>query len=213
MNMKEAFRFQNKLEAILSEAQDILKFDRNVMKTELHYLRSKVMPEATDEVVQESPAVDIGENNITALIRFTAYVLGEKEKLFHAIRKAKNEQVIDIDNEISLNGTRQSIAASLRRLAGLRASETVVSNGGYGYRFNAEGNQVMYKCDVRKITTINYDRNVVRSLVKDLDAKADTVSGDIDRCVVNACVDYSAPFDVNASFGDIFETWLEVQPA
>ncbi len=71
----------------------------------------------------------------------------------------------------------------------------------------------MYKCDVRKITTINYDRNVVRSLVKDLDAKADTVSGDIDRCVVNACVDYSAPFDVNASFGDIFETWLEAQPA
>ncbi len=211
MNLKEAFRFQNKLEAILNEAQDILKFDRNVMKTKLHYLRSKVMPEVEDEVVQENPAVDIGEENITALVNFTVYVLGEKERLFRAIRKAKNEQAIDIDSEVSLNSTRQSIAASLRRLAGLRASEVTVSNGGYGYRFNAEGNQVMYKCDVRKITTINYDRNVVRALLKDLDAKADAVSSDIDRSVVNASVDYAAPFDVNATFGDIFEAWLEEQ--
>ena len=213
MNMKEAFRFQNKLEAVLIEAQDILKNDRNVMKTELHYLRSKVMPEASDEVVQESPAVDLGEDNVTSLIRFTLFILGEKEKLFRAIRKAKNEQAVDIDSEVSLNGTRQSVAASLRRLAGLRASETVVSNGGYGYRFNAEGNQVMYKCDVRKVTSINYDRNVVRNLLKELDAKSDAVSADIDRCVVNATVDYAEPFDVNASFGDIFENWLERKTA
>jgi len=213
MNMKEAFRFQNKLEAVLIEAQDILKNDRNVMKTELHYLRSKVMSEASDEVVQESPAVDLGEDNVTALIRFTMFILGEKEKLFRAIRKAKNEQAVDIDSEVSLNGTRQSVAASLRRLAGLRASETVVSNGGYGYRFNAEGNQVMYKCDVRKVTSINYDRNVVRNLLKELDAKSDAVSADIDRCVVNATVDYTEPFDVNASFGDIFENWLERKTA
>ena len=213
MNMKEAFRFQNKLEAVLIEAQDILKNDRNVMKTELHYLRSKVMSEASDEVVQESPAVDLGEDNVTSLIRFTLFILGEKEKLFRAIRKAKNEQAVDIDSEVSLNGTRQSVAASLRRLAGLRASETVVSNGGYGYRFNAEGNQVMYKCDVRKVTTINYDRNVVRDLLKELDAKSDAISADIDRCVVNATVDYSEPFDVNASFGDIFEDWLERKTA
>ncbi len=213
MNMKEAFRFQNKLEAVLIEAQDILKNDRNVMKTELHYLRSKVMSEATDEVVLENPVVDLGKDNVTALIRFTMFILGEKEKLFRAIRKAKNEQAVDIDSEVSLNGTRQSVAASLRRLAGLRASETVVSNGGYGYRFNAEGNQVMYKCDVRKVTTINYDRNVVRDLLKELDAKSDAISADIDRCVVNATVDYSEPFDVNASFGDIFEDWLERKTA
>ena len=213
MNMKEAFRFQNKLEAVLIEAQDILKNDRNVMKTELHYLRSKVMSEATDEVVLENPVVDLGNDNVTALIRFTMFILGEKEKLFRAIRKAKNEQAVDIDSEVSLNGTRQSVAASLRRLAGLRASETVVSNGGYGYRFNAEGNQVMYKCDVRKVTTINYDRNVVRDLLKELDAKSDAISADIDRCVVNATVDYSEPFDVNASFGDIFEDWLERKTA
>ena len=165
------------------------------------------------ETFSHSNAIKALDTNVTALIRFTMFILGEKEKLFRAIRKAKNEQAVDIDSEVSLNGTRQSVAASLRRLAGLRASETVVSNGGYGYRFNAEGNQVMYKCDVRKVTSINYDRNVVRDLLKELDAKSDAISADIDRCVVNATVDYSEPFDVNASFGDIFEDWLERKTA
>ena len=145
------------------------------------------------ETFSHSNAIKALDTNVTALIRFTMFILGEKEKLFRAIRKAKNAQAVTE--------------------ARLRASETVVSNGGYGYRFNAEGNQVMYKCDVRKVTSINYDRNVVRNLLKELNAKSDAVSADIDRCVVNATVDYTEPFDVNASFGDIFENWLERKTA
>ena len=208
MNMKEAFRFQNKLDSILTEAEDILKTDRNVMKQESHYLHSKVIPEVDDEVIEDRPDVDLGEDNVTNLIQFTVFLLQEKEKLFRAIRKAKNEQAVDIDSEVSLNSSRQQIAAVLRRLAGLRGKETIISNGGFGYRFNAEGNQVSYKCDVKRITSINFDRNAVQKLVKELSAKADAVSADIDRCVVNAIVDYAAPFDVNASFMDIFEDWL-----
>ena len=79
------------------------------------------------ETFSHSNAIKALDTNVTALIRFTMFILGEKEKLFRAIRKAKNEQAVDIDSEVSLNGTRQSVAASLRRLAGLRASETVVS--------------------------------------------------------------------------------------
>lgn len=142
MNMKEAFRFQNKLDAILSEAEDILKIDRNVMKQESHYLHSKVISEVEDEIIQDRPDVDLGENNVTNLIQFTVFILQEKEKLFRAIRKAKNEQAVDIDSEVSLNSSRQQVAAVLRRLAGLRDKETIISNGGFGYRFNAEGNQV-----------------------------------------------------------------------
>ncbi|MBR4392858.1 MAG: hypothetical protein IKT07_02420 [Oscillospiraceae bacterium] len=212
MNMKEAFRFQNKLDAVLSDAEVFLDSDRNVTKTELHYLRKKVMSDAEDEVVRETPPTSIGDENITALIHFTMFILAEKETLFRAIRKAKDGQAIDIDSEVSLNKSRQRLSASLRRLAGLRASETVISNGGFGYRFNAEGNQVSYKCDVRKVTTINFDRDEVRGLVKELNARSDSVSADVDRCIVNADVDYAAPFDVNASFGDIFEAWLEMQP-
>ena len=212
MNMKEAFRFQNKLKTILEEAKFILGQDRNVTKTENTYLRKKVMPEAENETVVEAPSTEYADR-INELVAFTLCILDEKERLFRAIRKAKAALAIDIDNETSLNGDRQSVASMLAHMAGLHASETTLSNGGYGFRFNAEGNQVSYKCDVKKVTTINFDRNVVREKAKQLHAKADSISADIDRCVVNATVDYEAPFDVNGSFADIFEEWVEKHAA
>ena len=46
MNLKEAFRYQNKLQALLDEAQGILDCDANVTKVANTYLRHKVMAEA-----------------------------------------------------------------------------------------------------------------------------------------------------------------------
>ena len=48
MNLKEAFRYQNKLQALLDEAQGILDCDSNVTKVANTYLRHKVMAEAED---------------------------------------------------------------------------------------------------------------------------------------------------------------------
>ena len=46
MNLKEAFRYQNKLQSLLDEAQGILDCDANVTKVANTYLRNKVMPGA-----------------------------------------------------------------------------------------------------------------------------------------------------------------------
>ena len=46
MNLKEAFRYQNKLQSFMDEAQEILDRDSNVTKVENTYLRHKVMAEA-----------------------------------------------------------------------------------------------------------------------------------------------------------------------
>ena len=51
MNLKEAFRYQNKLQSFMDEAQGILDRDANVTKVENTYLRHKVMAEAEDETV------------------------------------------------------------------------------------------------------------------------------------------------------------------
>ena len=51
MNLKEAFRYQNKLQSFLDEAQSILDRDANITKVENTYLRRKVMAEAEDETV------------------------------------------------------------------------------------------------------------------------------------------------------------------
>ena len=212
MNLKEAFRYQNRLQAFMDEAQHILSRDANITKVENTYLRRKVMPEAEDETVMIAPETEYYER-ITDVARFLVYLLGQKEALYAAIRKAKNALEIDMDSEISLNVSRQSVAQTFKRMNDLRSSEQTVSNGSTGYRFNAEGNQVTYRCDVRKVTTINFDRNVIRAELTRLHRKADETSGKLDVCTVTSQVDYEPPFDVNDSFAEAFEAFLTATSA
>lgn len=207
MNLKEAFRYQNRLQALLDEAQGILDQDANVTRVENTYLRRKVMAEAQDETVLVAPETEYYEQ-ITDVARFLLYLLEEKGKLFAAIRKAKDSLDLDMDSEVSLNVARQSIARTFKRMNDLRNSEQILSNGGTGYRFNAEGNQVTYRCDVKRVTTINYDRKVIRAALSTLNRKADETSTRLDLCLVTSTVDYAPPFDVNASFAEAFETFL-----
>ena len=148
MNLKEAFRYQNKLQSFLDEAQSILDRDANITKVENTYLRRKVMAEAEDETVAAVPETEYYEQ-ITDIARFLLHLLDEKETLSAAIRTAKDALDIDMDSEVSLNAARQSVARTFRRMNDLRCSEQTIPNGGSGYRFNADGNQITYRCDVR----------------------------------------------------------------
>lgn len=192
----------------MEEAQSILSQEQNVTKVQNTYLRSKVMAEAEDEVRMDVPDTEYAEQ-ITELVSFLLYLLEQKENLSGAIRAAKSALSIDMDGEVSLNSKRQEIARLLTRMGNLRSSEVTVHNGGTGYRFNAEGNQVSYRCDVKRVTTINFDRNKIRNHVSALNRKMDEMSAELDRCMVNSTVEFDAPFDVNDSFADAFEAYLE----
>lgn len=205
MNLKEAFRYQNKLQAFMDEAQAILDHNGNITIVENTYLRKKVMSEAENETVLNAPETEYHEQ-ITDIALFLLRLLDEKEKLFAAIRKAKNALNVDMDSEVSLNATRQTIARIFKKMVDLRASEQIISNGGSGYRFNAEGNQVSYRCDVKRVTKINFDRNVIRDKLKGLNKQSDEMSAQLDLCLVTSKVDYEPPFDVNATFADAFES-------
>ena len=208
MNLKEAFRYQNKLQALMDGAQGILSCDANVTKVENTYLRHKVMAEAQNETVLIAPETEYYEQ-ITGVAQFLLYLLEEKGKLFAAIRRAKDALDVDMDSEVSLNAARQGLARIFKRMNDLRNSEQTISNGGTGYRFNAEGNQISYRCDVRRVTTINYDRNVIRRALGKLNKLADETSTKLDLCLVTSTVEYEPPFDVNASFAEAFETYTE----
>ena len=93
----------------------------------------------------------------------------------------------------------------------MRNAEVVINGGGTGYRFNQEGNQVTYRCDVKRVTTINFDRKVVRNLAAEMNRRADLISAELDRCMVNSEVAYEAPFDVNDSFSEIFDAFADAQ--
>lgn len=207
MNLKEAFRYQNKLQSLMDFATDILSDIHNVTVTTDTHLRKKVMPEAdNEETVQVAPS-DYADR-INDVVEFLLHLLHERERLFTAIRSAKAKLDIDFDAAVSLNSTRQALAGTFRQMADLRSSERLMPNGGYGYRFNADGNQVTYKCDLRRVTTINFDRNAVRRYITQLSRESDEVSAKLDQALVNTPVEYDAPFDVGDSFADVFEAYL-----
>ena len=207
MNLKEAFRYQNKLQAFLEEAHSTLDRDSNVTRVENTYLRHKVNAEAEDETVVTIPDTEYYEQ-ITDMTKFMLYLLDEKAVLSAAIRKAKDALDIDMDGEVSLNAARQRAARTLQHMNSLRSSEQILSNGGVGYRFNAEGNQVSYRCDVKRVTTINFDRSVIRRELTKLNQRADETSAKLDLCLVTSKVDYAPPFDVNDGFAEAFEAFL-----
>ena len=64
---------------------------------------------------------------------------------------------------------------------------------------------VSYKCDVKRVTTINFDRNLVRKYAAELSKQSDEVSIQLDQALVNSKVEYEAPFDVNDTFADVFD--------
>lgn len=208
MNLKEAFRFQNKLGAMMDEAQSILGRDANITKVENTYLRKKVFDGAENETVVDTPPTEFADK-ITEMIGFLMHLMDQREKLSKAIHAAKNALPIDMDSEVGLNAKRQEIARVLKRMADVRNSEVFINGGGNGYRFNQEGNQVSYRCDVKRVTTINFDRKVARNFAAEMNRKADAVSAELDRCMVNSEVAYEAPFDVNDSFAEIFGAYAE----
>ena len=210
MNLKEAFRFQNKLQMLMNGAQSILDNERNICKTQTTVMHKKVMPELENETTVEVAPSDYADS-IDKVVEFMLYLLREQETLAKAIHDAKAKLEIDMDSEVSLNSRRQRIAATLRHMADLRGSEQIIVNGGTGYRFNAEGNQVTYRCEAKKVTTINYNRNAVRTQVAALSKKSDDISAKLDSCMINSEVAYEPSFDVNDSFSTVFEAFAGMQ--
>lgn len=208
MNLKEAFRFSNKLQKLMEEANTILSRERNVIRVENTTLASKVNPGTEDVVTVEVPDTEYAEQ-ITEVAVLLVFLLAERERLSKAIREAKKSMEIDFDGEVSLNARRQEIANTFRRMSEIRSSERTIAGGGMGYKFNAAGDQISYRCDLKKVTAINFDRNKVRSYAAGLSKKADQVSAELDRAMVNAEVTYEAPFDVNDSFAEVLQWHID----
>lgn len=208
MNLKEAFRYQNTIQGMLLHVTSELQNRSNILKITTTHLRSKVRADAEDVTMDDNADSEYaGKANL--LVGFAMMLVEEKEKLTKAIHEAKAGLDIDMDGEVALNQERQRIASTLRSMIAHKSGETTIHNGGTGYCFNSEGNQVIYRCAAKRVTTIDFDRNKVRALATELSKKADGVSAALDKCMVNTEVSYEAPFDVNDSFDTVFSKFAE----
>ena len=199
MNLKESYRYSKFLDTLLEEAYEFLHDKSFITTTTEKHLRSKTYSEAQDEtLVVKKPDVDFDTNR---LIDFVVEVLDERDRLLEAIALAKSKTEFNIDNAISMNKKKQSVARLFTKMAGIKSSESV--SRGTGYRFNNEMNQVPYYYDIEKITEIDYNRNDVRNLAKKYFTQADEISSKIDAIEINTEVPFSCKWDVNDSFDNI----------
>ena len=200
MNLKESYRYANFLENLLDSAKNYLGRDDFVTTTKEDHLRSKENKDAVDElgvVVAKQIDVDFTPNQV---IDFIVKVVNEKEKLFTAIAGAKATTEINIDNAISLNKRKQSIIYTLQMLANRKPKEIQIT--GRDYKFDINGEQKPYNYNINKITSIDYDRNTVKNLIKKYRKECDEISSKLDEIEITTQVDFTPLFDVNDSFED-----------
>lgn len=201
MNLKEFYRYANFLENLLSTAQSYLMRDDFVTTTKEDHLRSKANKDAEDEldvIVDKQTDVDFTPNQV---IDFIVKVISEKEKLFAAIANAKSTTEINIDNAISINKKKQNIISVFQMLANRKSRETQTT--GRDYKFDINGEQKPYSYNIKRVTSIDYDRDSVKNLIKKYRKECDAVSTKLDEIEINIQVSHDCLFDINDSFEDL----------
>lgn len=212
LNIKEACRYQNFLDSVISTLSGYIRDTDNAIKiTEIH-LKSKNNSDAEDEILDKTTErqFDCSVVDIAYLIN---NLIGEKCKLSNAIEHAKRGIVINVDNqEFTLDSALEN-AKRCRTLSGnIKVLTNLKSRGskksGSDYKFNVEGNQVRYVYDVEVVTTIDYDRNNIIKLYKKLVDKADKLSNKIELAMLQDVVDYEMIYDLHDSVEEIVEKYL-----
>lgn len=208
MNLKEAFRYQNYLGTLFASANSFLRGKQNLVRIQQEHQRKSANPDAQDEVLDATPERIYAQDNGT-IINFMKAVMDEKHALSLAINKAKAACPIDIDAETSYNTMRRSVVGVLDYIGSIKPSEAKLQ--GSDFKFNVTGEQVLYYYPIKAITTIDFDRNKVKSLGKRLAKEADETSTALDRCMIEITVDFCPTFDVSDSVEDALEAFEEQQ--
>lgn len=204
MNLKESFRYQNYLGTLFGSVLSYLNDKRNMVHVRQEHMRKSVNPDAQDETVDASKERVYAQDNGT-IIEFMRAVMEEKYALAVAIGKAKAACSIDIDAETSHNTLRRNMASVLERVCAIKPSECKTQ--GSDFKFNATGDQVRYCYDIKETTTIDFDRNAVKKLAKNLSKEADEASSALDRCMIDVNVNFYPSFSVSDSVEDALEAF------
>lgn len=202
MILKESFRMQNHLNALSAEALYFMTTYENMMSVKEEHLKSRSNPKAEDETVEVKKVLNLVPNEVIGLY---TDILKEKEKLSTAISRAKAKSEIDMDSALAINKAKQDAVSRLKSIAYLQASDTVTT--GKDYLINSEGNQTPYYYNIRTVKTIDFDRDLLKGIIRRLQRESDEVSSKIDLINVTLEVDYEPKYDLSLSFEEAYEQY------
>ena len=161
MNLRESFQYMNFLDGKLEEIEWKLRDTKNVVTIKETHMKSASNPNFQDEDKVIEPDIEF---EAVQLIDFMDVIMKEKTELSIAIHEAKNKAEVNLDHAISLNKAKQKQAIILKRLIDLKTKEE--ERRETAYMINNEGNQVPFYYPVKRVATINYDRNKVKKRYK-----------------------------------------------
>ena len=200
MNLRESFQYMNFLDGKLEEIEWKLRDTKNVVTIKETHMKSASNPNFQDEDKVIEPDIEF---EAVQLIDFMDVIMKEKTELSIAIHEAKNKAEVNLDHAISLNKAKQKQAIILKRLIDLKTKEE--ERRETAYMINNEGNQVPFYYPVKRIATINYDRNKVKARYKAIKKECDEMSTLIDKIQINTEVIFDPKWDVFYTLEDMLE--------
>ena len=200
MNLRESFQYMNFLDGKLEEIEWKLRDTKNVVTIKETHMKSASNPNFQDEDKTIEPDIEF---EAVQLIDFMDVIMKEKTELSKAIHEAKNKAEVNLDHAISLNKAKQKQAIILKRLIDLKTKEE--ERRETAYMINNEGNQVPFYYPVKRVATINYDRNKVKKRYKAIKKECDEMSTLIDKIQINTEVVFDPKWDISDTLEDMLE--------
>ena len=200
MNLRESFQYMNFLDGKLEEIEWKLRDTKNVVTIKETHMKSASNPNFQDEDKTIEPDIEF---EAVQLIDFMDVIMKEKTELSIAIHEAKNKAEVNLDHAISLNKAKQKQAIILKRLIDLKTKEE--ERRETAYMINNEGNQVPFYYPVKRVATINYDRNKVKKRYKAIKKECDEMSTLIDKIQINTEVVFDPKWNVSDTLEDMLE--------
>ena len=200
MNLRESFQYMNFLDGKLEDIEWKLRDTKNVVTIKETHMKSASNPNFQDEDKVIEPDIEF---EAVQLIDFMDVIMKEKAELSMAIHEAKNKAEVNLDHAISLNKAKQKQAIILKRLIDLKTKEE--ERRETAYMINNEGNQVPFYYPVKRVATINYDRNKVKARYKAIKKECDEMSTLIDKIQINTEVVFDPKWDVFYTLEDMLE--------
>lgn len=200
MNLRESFQYMNFLDGKLEEIEWKLRDTKNVVTIKETHMKSASNPNFQDEDKVIEPDIEF---EAVQLIDFMDVIMKEKTELSKAIHEAKNKAEVNLDHAISLNKAKQKQAIILKRLIDLKTKEE--ERRETAYMINNEGNQVPFYYPVKRVATINYDRNKVKARYRAIKKECDEMSTLIDKIQINTEVVFDPKWDVSDTLEDMLE--------
>lgn len=192
MNLKDAFRYQSRLQTILNELSNYAISDS--MKTELHK-KSATIPNMADETIDVSSDGKRFDCSTETIIKCIYAVVQEKIELNRAIYKAKYKlmatQGIDIDRLTVNNKILQGLQDTLYVLANKK--ESTYKQTGVAYTINNEGNQVTYNYPVECTVKYDYNQSDIRKIHKNLAMSTNETSDNIASYILSTKLENFIP--------------------